>query len=117
MNMNNQAIFNQVYAHLLKQGAASKNHGDCVYRGDDGTSCAVGCLIPDDVYTPELERKSIKNELVNKVLLDLGYTEENLPLLYHLQSAHDYELAGAGIEPWKLKMGCIAEDFSLLMPE
>jgi hypothetical protein len=118
MSINNQVIFNQVYAHLLKQGKASVNYdGDCMYRGDAGTSCAVGCLIPDDVYTAELERKSMRNVRVHNILGDLGYSGENLPLLQYLQNAHDDELNIGGIETWKLKMGCIAEHFSLLMPE
>ena len=27
----------------------------CRYRGDNGTMCAVGCLIPDERYNPEIE--------------------------------------------------------------
>lgn len=27
----------------------------CMYRGDEGRMCAVGCLIPDDKYSSDLE--------------------------------------------------------------
>lgn len=27
----------------------------CVYRGPDGTRCALGVLLPDDLYSPHLE--------------------------------------------------------------
>lgn len=30
----------------------------CVYRTPDGDACAAGCLIPDELYTPAIERSS-----------------------------------------------------------
>ncbi len=65
MSMTEQEIFDRVATHLLKQGrkatelAAISHGGDsmlrCRYRTDDGLRCAVGCLIPDEVYTPAIE--------------------------------------------------------------
>jgi hypothetical protein len=52
-------IFDRVKAHLLAQGRpAIGRDGGCAYRGKDGrgdTSCALGCLIPDDVYDKSIE--------------------------------------------------------------
>ena len=31
----------------------------CQYRGEDGAKCAVGWLIPDDLYHPHMEGKSV----------------------------------------------------------
>lgn len=51
--MNHQEVFTKVATHLLKQGRralfAEKNgFRSCAYRGDNGTKCAVGCLIKDE---------------------------------------------------------------------
>ena len=49
-------VFNKVEAHLLLQGAKSVDcGGECLYRGEDGMSCAIGCLIKDEFYHEGLE--------------------------------------------------------------
>lgn len=51
-----QQEFNIIVAHLYKQGKpAKKENDDCAYRGLNGTSCAVGCRIPDEAYVPEMD--------------------------------------------------------------
>lgn len=37
---------------------------NCVYRTPDGRGCAVGCLIPDDLYHPAFEGQGL-NKLVD----------------------------------------------------
>lgn len=57
--LTNRQIFDTVKNHLLTQGDRAEDEIDgeigCAYRGDAGAKCAVGCLIPDDKYTPEIE--------------------------------------------------------------
>lgn len=54
--MTNQEIFDKVATHLLSQGKRSALGGvGCAYRGDGGLQCAIGCLIPDELYRYELE--------------------------------------------------------------
>lgn len=51
-------VFTRVRDHLLEQNAQSVSEADytaCAYRGRNGLSCAVGCLIGDDYYRPEFE--------------------------------------------------------------
>jgi hypothetical protein len=49
-------MFSKVQAHLLGQLEQSQNDaGECVYRGPNGTMCAIGCLIKDEHYRPEFE--------------------------------------------------------------
>ena len=60
--MNRQEIFDTVAKHLLAQMKQSKlvdQSGDafCAYRSDDGKKCAVGALIPDELYDPDMEDK------------------------------------------------------------
>jgi len=47
---------------LLKQGARSQQKGEgnrCALRGDNGTRCAIGCLIPNREYDPKFEGYSV----------------------------------------------------------
>ncbi len=61
--MNPQQIFNRVATHLLtqKRRAEVSLNGNvkCVYRAADGAQCAVGCLIPDDMFRPEMEGRGV----------------------------------------------------------
>lgn len=53
------AVVNTIATHLAKQRKRStrSTHGNstCLYRGQSGAMCAVGCLIPDDLmeHVPE----------------------------------------------------------------
>lgn len=61
---NKQAVFEFVIDHLWVQGKRSEGadpHGDdldddvvCLYRSGD-LACAAGCLIPDEIYTENME--------------------------------------------------------------
>lgn len=57
--MNRQEIFDTALAHLRSQGKPSliKKEGNisCQYRDLDGNMCAVGALIPDSLYHPDME--------------------------------------------------------------
>lgn len=56
-----QQEFDAVCEHLIKQGkqAFDVEARMCVYRGEHGAACAVGCRIPDRVYTPDMEDKGV----------------------------------------------------------
>jgi hypothetical protein len=60
-----QEIFDQVLQHLRTQKQASlisnSDGKDCAYRGDHGLKCAIGAFIPDHLYSPEMEGKSLKS--------------------------------------------------------
>ena len=65
MPMTDLEIFDFVAAHLLRQGkqsrcaSAGSLYHACLYRNTDGTSCAIGCLIKDEFYDPEMEGTQI----------------------------------------------------------
>lgn len=44
-----------IATHLAKQRGQSHSNGRCMYRNGSGRMCAVGCLIPDELYHPNLE--------------------------------------------------------------
>ncbi|MFP4895774.1 hypothetical protein [Paraburkholderia sp. EG304] len=59
--MDTQAVFDHIAQHLLAQGARSTHRltGDCLYRSAKGRACAVGCIIPDAVYSAAFEHSRI----------------------------------------------------------
>lgn len=65
--MNTQEIFNTVATHLLTQNARSMGTAPqmegrgCLYRGENGRMCAVGCLIKDEFYDPILENEPVRD--------------------------------------------------------
>lgn len=56
--MTGQQIFDRVATHLIRQGRRSLVAGICVYRGADGTRCAIGALIDDNLMAALNERTS-----------------------------------------------------------
>lgn len=69
MNDDRTEIAQRIVDHLLKQRVVSRHPEDdeeisnngCAYRGSYGAMCAVGCLINDDVYDPQIEYAGISN--------------------------------------------------------
>ena len=52
--------FHIMARHLLNQGRRAKSlapspENSCLYRAPGGLKCAVGALIPDEVYNPNME--------------------------------------------------------------
>ena len=93
----NQETFEIVAKHLITQGKVSLGPTgiNCAYRGDNGTKCAVGCLIPDEKYSSSLEGFSIQKYKyatfdgainITALMQELGY---DLKLLKSLQGVHD----------------------------
>lgn len=90
--MTRQEIFDKVVAHLRAQGKqAITDGGTCMYRADDGSMCAVGCLIKDEFYDPSFEKKDVNHYKVVEALkssgIDMEFHTKNL--LDDLQSLHD----------------------------
>lgn len=47
-----QEIYTKGLFHIRAQGGPSTNKfgNGCLYRNQDGLSCIIGCMIPDDMY-------------------------------------------------------------------
>lgn len=118
--MTRQEIFNRIWTHLNQQKRPAINkEGGCVYRYKTKTrtlSCAIGCLIPDELYDPEMENDGVDNlfEQFPKVRKLLG--ARNADFLSRLQIAHDSYLHSAGIKKWRIAMKTIAENYKLKVP-
>ncbi len=106
-----QSIFDTVYRHLLKQNARSEDGRTCLYRGPNGTQCAVGCLLTDS----EVEQIGNKTGVVRARMEGNlpGRLWEHVDLLQELQGIHDrlspYE--------WKAALTVLARTSDLTVPE
>lgn len=99
LEMTTQQVFDTVIEHLIKQGKQAKaSTGHCSYRTTDGLKCAVGCLIPDELYNPILEGRSvegIRSITLRQYIYPTLYTfiDKNFDILQDLQSLHDSDNA------------------------
>lgn len=97
--MTNQEIMDKVVNHLLTQNERAQTGSGCRYRAIRSGKllmCAVGCLIPDELYEEELEGRTV---LTGPVIKALGYrltdkdlTNDRINLLVLSQQVHDLEL-------------------------
>ena len=83
-----QDIFNTAANGLLKQGKKSMDRSSCMYRGQNGLKCAIGMLMPDNLYDSIMEGQSANESDVMKTL-NVPYTAEYADFLNHLQGVHD----------------------------
>ena len=115
-----QQVLDTVVQHLLTQNAKALNdEGYCQFHTDSGRKCAVGCLIPDDRYTPDIEnaciivhgeRESANVVALHELLDELGLGESGtLQLLRDLQDVHDDEQ----VSQWKMELRHVAKNHNL----
>jgi len=115
MSSQNQAAFTHVVEFLRAQGRPAIWNSSCVYRHPDGLKCAIGCLISDHVYTPQLEGFAIASEHKEDLLIALeesGWGDVDLDLLSKLQWTHDE----CSEDRWEYHWKDIAEEYELEMP-
>ena len=119
--MNGQTMFDHIARHLLRQGRPCRlRSGDdsapCLYRRDDDTACAVGSIIPEALYRPDMEGRELcrligyLDESGDTDRWLLGRTmKHHYRLLDALQSLHD----GQPEYQWPGALGNIARDIGL----
>ncbi len=94
--MNSQEIFTKVKTHLLAQNEKSRAEYSthCMYRGTHGSKCAVGCLIPDELYDSDIENGNVTRIIevepqLKCILPDDKDAAEGEFFLNKLQRVHD----------------------------
>lgn len=93
--MDKQAVFNKVATALLAQNCTSiGSHHACRYRGYNNTRCAIGVLLPDDMYDSSWEGYGVQEILGHNehspLAKALGIEDgADIEFLCNLQSAHD----------------------------
>ena len=121
--MTNQEIFDKVSKHLLIQKCKSMNtQEECQYRGEN-TSCAVGCLIPDDLYDSIIEgwvfvgsdysAETVGEKKLHRILSCIGITKENDRIIKDLQHCHDSN----AVSMWREQLFYIAGKHLLSIKE
>lgn len=113
----NQSAFNKMVKHLRKQGKKcfKRNTGDfestvCLYR-HKGLMCAVGVLIDDDDYSPDMEENNIASVLEN---FSIPYFNNlDLTLLTSVQEIHDF----TDLDEWEVELEKVAKEFNLTLPK
>lgn len=100
-----QEVFDQVASHLLTQKIRSQDEElNCQYRGDNGTSCAAGCLMLDSEYDPMWEQVPWRTLALNCYVPDT-----HMYLISELQNVHDK----ARLDEWKFRLELVAKNYAL----
>lgn len=91
--MNKQDAFNKVWDWaVVKKNPKAGSDISCYYRGPNNTKCFVGVLIPDSMYSPDMEGVSA-GDMIKKYPGLLEYlsinTDKDLSFLDELQNVHD----------------------------
>jgi hypothetical protein len=99
-------IYERVCAHLLSQRAVSEDdNGSCRLRSQNGHKCAIGSLVNDEVYHPDIEGTGIsyyRHAQDGNLLRALYASEVNaydpsiVELLCELEQVHD----DASVDQW-----------------
>ena len=115
---NNQKAFTDMVLHLRKQNAKALDpqvecENNCLFRAPDGNKCAVGGLIKDELYYPELESMGVENPKMTEVLERSGYPDVCSGLLRDMQHVHDAE----GIQDWEKQFAIVAGIWDLALPK
>ncbi len=90
-----QKTFNTVWAHSAQMVQKSTNGNFfCKYRWE-GNKCFVGCLIPDAIYDPKMEKGNVSAEelmfkfpVLTDYWADNGFSIDGMDLV-ELQKIHD----------------------------
>jgi len=103
--MTRQQIFTKVKNHLLSQNAkAMGKYSTCMYRAGGGLKCAVGCLIPDDVYDDRIERRTVEN-LCDGAVKEFTFLKDfDKDFLRGLQGIHD----NVDVKDWEKELKAFA---------
>ena len=98
---NPQEVFDFVVGKLFEQGGKSLMDGNndliCMYRGEGDRRCALGWLIPDSEYVPDMEKRVLDAYTGQLSNFDSATTlsvksfrvTHNVHLIRALQMAHD----------------------------
>jgi hypothetical protein len=83
-----QEAFNVAVEHLRKQGRPALKDYNCHYRTEEGNKCAIGALISDEFYSPDMEGWDATVPPVAEALRASGWDLDSTFAL-ELQLLHD----------------------------
>lgn len=89
----------------------------CAYRGSDGLRCAVGHLIPDSIYTSEMEDMRASALLGKYPEVSALFSEDiSREFLDALQWCHDTADYAYGIRSMQRRLRDLAARYKLSLP-
>ena len=114
-----QRTFDHVLGMVYQQGRPALKRGTCAYRGEKGTKCGIGHILPDADYLPQFDDAGLGGGAVTTVLtcdtdsptrravrlafkraLRAGGADpDDVEFLQGLQSAHDQSKPDDNMEP------------------
>jgi hypothetical protein len=115
--MNKQEVINKVHQYFIVEKHPQSIEvisGQCRYRNPVGNKCAIGCLIPDSIYTKDMEALTVKS-LLNRypdVSRTLNIQDEDIEFLDALQRIHDKRF-----ESFERELKYICNIYALEYPE
>lgn len=116
--MNRQQIFDKVATHLFTQGHQAIKLSRCCYRTNiEGEACAIGCLIPDEVYVPSLESLNAvdlanSDTKINGLPSDI-FNRGNARFLRELQRVHDRRVSWKSTVSMQKALDLVAREENL----
>lgn len=119
MSLNRQLILDDVFAALIKQGQLAMTQDGCCRYRVEGTDlkCAVGRLIPDAAYTPDMEGEQLKS-IADSIDPKYGQSPEaaDIQFLAEIQAAHDHIEPHDFIFDLRINFNKVANDYNLKAP-
>ncbi|HSW91517.1 MAG TPA: hypothetical protein VLG09_02635 [Candidatus Saccharimonadales bacterium] len=92
----NTIELNKIQIEYFSREGAKLAKGDnigvgtiCYYRGPDGSKCAIGCAIPDELYDPRMEDKVVDMIMDEWDNIHELFADVDKTYLYESQQAHD----------------------------
>ena len=132
LSKSKQELFDIVTKHVFAQGKPAVNKlGSCSYRGENNTSCAMGCLITDEEYAELNNKENLPDERESleglashtlfKYYLVKPEDESKMDLIQSMQQSHDsmeafgmkYKSDKEKLEVFKSNMLITAREFKL----
>jgi hypothetical protein len=115
--MKPQELFDHVVNTLFQQGKRSLKDQQCRFRGSDGCVCAIGSVILDSEYYPDMEGADIY-DLINSYNTEDSIVSDRLYgllishtlLLIDLQKVH----VRFEVELWDQKFSAVANKHGLI---
>ncbi len=106
-----QQIFDKVSVYLIRQNKICENDDGCLYHGNDGLRCAIGCLIPKRYYNISMEEENVDNlfKFHKKAMIGCKLSSRYKGLLNELQMVHDDRM----VMEWREELGKVARNFKV----
>lgn len=117
--MTNQEAFDKVWKwFIVDRNPRAVNGNICRYRtaGEIPAKCAVGCLIPDELYRPRMECRSVQRIISEYVELANFFNGVSQDMLSQLQRGHDDAGNEIPYENMEHSFRYVAKCFNLTIP-